>query len=329
MKRIGFACKISEMHPTKGVVPVENMNFKTTTVSWLNKNTTDIAVSKLHSLLEHNLNALKNSVEYIATLPPQLRMFRIGSDLLPVYTHEQWSWFWKQPDVQLEIERKLAQVGKTARDNQIRLSMHPGQFTCIVSDRPEVVSSSINELEYHGDIIRWLGYGASKLDFKLNIHLSGKLGVDGFDTAYSQMSTEVKNTLTLENDEYQQGVGDLVKLGNRVGIVLDIHHHLIKESAYIQPDDPVIAQVIDSWQGTRPVIHYSQSREEHIAKLDDCLPTMQQMLECAPKSKLRAHSDFYNNPHINQWALTHWEWADIMCESKAKNLASVKLFESV
>lgn len=53
------------------------------------------------------------------------------------------------------------------------------------------------------------------------------------------------------------------------------------------------------------------------------------MMQHANKSKLRAHSDFYDNVHINQWALTHWEWADIMCESKAKNLASTRLFESI
>jgi len=29
----------------------------------------------------------------------------------------------------------------------------------------------------------------------------------------------------------------------------------------------------------------------------------------------------------NDWAYTHWDWADVMVEAKAKNLASFKLFE--
>jgi hypothetical protein len=33
------------------------------------------------------------------------------------------------------------------------------------------------------------------------------------------------------------------------------------------------------------------------------------------------------NQDVNDWALTHLEWADIMCESKAKNLASRALYE--
>jgi UV DNA damage endonuclease len=45
------------------------------------------------------------------------------------------------------------------------------------------------------------------------------------------------------------------------------------------------------------------------------------------KTKLRAHSDFYWNHAVNDWALTHTEWADMLCECKAKNLASFKLYQ--
>jgi UV DNA damage endonuclease len=45
------------------------------------------------------------------------------------------------------------------------------------------------------------------------------------------------------------------------------------------------------------------------------------------KAKLRAHSDFFWNKPVNDWALTHSEWSDMMCESKAKNLASRALYE--
>jgi hypothetical protein len=45
------------------------------------------------------------------------------------------------------------------------------------------------------------------------------------------------------------------------------------------------------------------------------------------KSKLRAHSDFYWNTAVNDWALSFRDNFDIMCESKAKNLASFALYE--
>jgi hypothetical protein len=45
------------------------------------------------------------------------------------------------------------------------------------------------------------------------------------------------------------------------------------------------------------------------------------------KQKLRTHSDWYWNRASNDWALSFWPQFDIMCESKAKNLASFALYE--
>jgi hypothetical protein len=42
---------------------------------------------------------------------------------------------------------------------------------------------------------------------------------------------------------------------------------------------------------------------------------------------LRAHSDWYPNPAVNEYALSFLEHADIMCESKMKNLASIELYK--
>jgi UV DNA damage repair endonuclease len=217
-------------------------------------------------------------------------------------------------------------VGDLARERNVRLSFHPGQFCCVVSDSQDVVNRSIEELEYHADIIRWLGYGQEKLDFKLNIHLSGRGGIAAFDNAWMRLSQEAKNSLTLENDEYQMGLDDLLLLNHKVGIVLDIHHHLIKDEEYIANNDPRIEQVLESWQGVRPVFHYSQSRDEYIGKFIDRIPTMAEMLLESKKGKLRAHSDFYTNKKINEWALSHLEWGDCMAESKGKNLAAEELF---
>jgi len=46
------------------------------------------------------------------------------------------------------------------------------------------------------------------------------------------------------------------------------------------------------------------------------------------KGKLRAHSDFYWNSAVNEWAATFAADFDIMCESKGKNLASQEFARS-
>ena len=95
----------------------------------------------------------------------------------------------------------------------------------------------------------------------------------------------------------------------------------------IDAKDDRVKRVIDSWRGVRPVIHYSVSREDVLVDFDaNKKPTMDSLLvEGYKKQKLRAHSDYMWNNAVNDWALTFWDYADIMVESKAKNLASHKL----
>jgi len=76
-------------------------------------------------------------------------------------------------------------------------------------------------------------------------------------------------------------------------------------------------------------MHYSLSREDYlVGHSTDTTPNYSQLLESGyKKSKLRAHSDFYWNTATNDWALTFLKSFDIMCESKAKNLASRVLYD--
>ena len=45
------------------------------------------------------------------------------------------------------------------------------------------------------------------------------------------------------------------------------------------------------------------------------------------KQKLRAHSDFFPNLAVNEWALSFGEYFDIQAEAKGKNLASQQLYD--
>jgi len=120
-----------------------------------------------------------------------------------------------------------------------------------------------------------------------------------------------------------------LELRKHLALVLDIHHHWVKTGEYIQPTDDRFLRIVDSWRGVRPVIHYSVSREDILVDhKEDTLPDMDNLLEQGyKKQKLRAHSDYMWNDAVNDWALSFNDTADIMVESKAKNLASTKLYE--
>ena len=332
MNKIGFACKwIDSPEQVDGIKPKDNARqytTGTTTIAWLARQTKIVAEEKLWDLMVSNIEATRKLVEKVGKLDEQLRMVRLSSDILPVYTHHDWIGFWSRSDVVAYCERHFAKIGEIARCQNVRLSFHPGQFCCIVSASDNIVENSIAEFEYHADMARWMGYGKTFQDFKINIHLSGKMGVDGFNAAWNKLSSVARNCLTLENDEYQAGVDTLISLKDKVAIVLDVHHHFIhSQGEYIRSTDDRIKHIIDSWRGVRPVIHYSQSREDYLVNHPTTeMPNYNRLLnEGYARQKLRAHSDFMWNDAVNEWALSHLEWSDMMVEAKAKNLASFKL----
>jgi UV DNA damage repair endonuclease len=334
MRRIGFACKYMHEDQTQKKKLLEEiqrpLNTRSTTVAWLNRQTKEVAEERLWDICKHNIQSYYNLIKYVGGLQHDLRMVRLGSDVLPVYTEPTWGYFWKLPDVRKYCERALAPVGELARSLDVRLSMHPGQFTVLASDSDDIVNRSVEEFEYHVDVARWMGYGRQFQDFKINVHISGRKGPAGILNVHPRLSPEARNTITIENDENSWGIDASLELRKHLALVLDIHHHWVKTGEYIRPTDDRFSRIIDSWRGVRPVIHYSVSREDILVDHDiNTLPDMEKLLEQGyKKQKLRAHSDYMWNNAVNDWALSFRDYADIMVESKAKNLASIKLFES-
>jgi UV damage endonuclease UvdE len=329
--RIGFACKwIDHAGQVDGIGPKDDAkkyNTGTTTISWLNRQSKHVAEEKLWDLMRQNIESTRMLVERVSQLDPHLRMVRLSSDILPAYTEPNWSYFWRQPDVVAYAERHFARIGEIARTHNVRLSMHPGQFTVLASDNSDIVNRSIEEFEYHVDMARYMGYGKSFQDFKINVHISGRLGPDGIRSAYTRLSNEARNCITIENEEISYGLDDCLSIGDLVPVVLDIHHHWVREGEYISPTDDRVKRVVDSWRGVRPTLHYSVSREDYLVDhARDRCPAYDALMESGhKKQKLRAHSDFYWNTAVNDWAVQFLGTHDIMCESKAKNLASFEL----
>jgi UV DNA damage repair endonuclease len=331
-KRIGFACKYMHHDQTLSTKLLEekqkHLSERSTTITWLNNQKRDVAEERLWEIMAHNFQAAYNLVKYVGGLPDELRMVRLGSNQLPAYTESDWSYFWRKPDVRQVAERGYAKVGDLARSLDVRMSMHPGQFTVLASDNDDIVNRSIEEFEYHCDLIRWMGFGQQWQDFKCNVHISGRRGPAGIIDVLSRLSPEARNSITIENDENSWGIDASLELEKHVALVLDLHHHWChSEGEYIEPNDTRVARVIDSWRGVRPVLHYSVSREEYLHNHPTgSRPDYTSLLASGhKKAKLRAHSDYYWNTAVNDWALSFSDNFDIMCESKMKNLASIQL----
>ena len=331
--RIGFACQYR--HSIRALTLAElkliegAYNPRTTTLRWMNSVATQVAHEKLQEVITHNLQAQLQLLDYVAQLPEALRMLRLSSDLLPFYSHPQVAAFYQQPERQVWLAERFAQMGDRARSAGIRLSFHPGQFCVLGSDKPPVVENSLAEFEYHADMIRMMGYGQRFQDFKCNVHIAGRLGAAGVRAVWPRLSQEARNVITFENDEKTYGVDDCLGLADLAPVVLDIHHCWIHENDYIAHDDPRLAPIIASWRGVRPVMHYSQPPE----RLQELGFAAQQkleipaLLEQVNKRDLYQHSERMWNDWTNRYALGFMGDFDIMFEAKHKNLATLEFYQ--
>ncbi len=335
IKRIGFACKY--FHPDrtlkkKLLEEIERpLNERSTTITWLNKQTREVAEQRLWDIMVHNIRSFDNLIKYVGGLPHELRMVRLGSSILPAFTERDWSYYWQLPDISRYYETELSKVGANARDLDVRISMHPGQFTVLASDRDDVVTRSIEEFEYHTTVLRSMGYGQQFQDAKCNVHISGRRGPQGIIDVLGRLSPESRNCITIENDEMSWGIEASLELEKHCALVLDIHHHWVATGEYISPMDDRVLRIKDSWRGVRPVIHYSVSREDYLTEhCETTKPNYAELLETGyKKAKLRAHSDMYWNTAVNEWAVSFNTDFDIMCESKHKQLASIDFYNKM
>jgi UV DNA damage endonuclease len=337
VRRFGFCCKWlndeSEFGGMKVNAKDRDLNGRSTTMRWLREHK-DEAEQRQWDIMNHNAAAAVRMIERVGTLPPERRMVRLGSEMLQGYTEKDWKSWWQQRHIQDHLAKIFAPVGEASRKHDVKISFHPGQFCVLASDTPDIVDRSIEEFEYHGDMARWMGFGRTFQDgCKINVHISGRQGPDGIRKALPKLSPEARNLITIENDEMGHGLEKSLELEKDLALVLDIHHHLIRDEEYIEPTDDRVKRVIDSWRGVRPSMHYSYSRDEHleVAGLGERTHTemhdIKMLLERGcKKQKLRAHSDLLPNRKVNDWALSFSENFDIQVEAKGKNMASEQLY---
>jgi UV DNA damage endonuclease len=331
--RFGFCCKYI---PEDGSAETaRGMNTSTVTMAYLGRQEPKAAYDKLASVVAHNLEAFRLQIEHVAGRPKIERLHRLSSDLLPGYTHSSCREFYRDSDLRRLIETRLAQAGQLARAKDVRLSMHPGQFCVIASANPSAAANGLAEFEYHAEVMTLMGYGEGwhPHGAHINIHGGAKaLGAEGIRSGLAHLSKTARNLITIENDEVSFGLDDLLPLADDVPLVLDLHHHwIMSQGEYIEPDDPRIARIIESWRDVRPVSHVSVSREDLLPDWDiHALPDFKVLVASGIKPKdLRAHSDLMWNKAVNDLVLRHLSWSDFEIEAKLKNIATEGLAHHV
>jgi UV DNA damage endonuclease len=169
--RFGFCCKyIPEDGDARAA---RDINTSTVTMAYLGRLEPKAAYDKLASVVAHNLEAFRLQIAHVAARPRLERLHRLSSDLLPGYTHPACVDFYRDPDLRRLIETKLADVGRLARESDVRLSMHPGQFCVIASANPSAAANGLAEFEYHVEVMALMGYGEGWHPHGAHINIHG------------------------------------------------------------------------------------------------------------------------------------------------------------
>ena len=178
--------------------------------------------SKFLSTAKNNINCLKKILKY--NVNNSIKFFRINSNIIPFASHSINNIDWKNI-----FKNEFIEIGKIVKNNNIRISMHPGQYTVLNSKNNTTISNSIKELNYHVDILNLLDL---KPDAKIQIHIGGvynnkSRAMKRFINNYKSLPPKIKKYLVIENDNSLYSLKDCIYIHKKTGvpIIFDTFHH--------------------------------------------------------------------------------------------------------
>lgn len=263
---------------------------------------------RLEALIAENLTNLRTILQWNAD--HGIYLFRISSDIIPFGSHPVNSLPWW--DI---FAADLQVTGDFIRDQGMRVSMHPGQYTVLNSDREAVVASSLAELDYHARFLQSLGLGSAH---KIILHVGGTYGdkpasLERFIERCRSLPEAVHSRMVVENDEKSFSLADVLQVSERAGVpaVFDVFHHIWNPSLDNLPLETLVDRAAATW-GTadgRPKLHYSDQW---------------------PGKAPGAHSQSVDSSAFQQfYEQIRGRSLDVMLETKDKEQSVLALYEAI
>ncbi|MGD9886490.1 MAG: UV DNA damage repair endonuclease UvsE [Bacilli bacterium] len=285
---IGYAClALGVLHSDYHTCRIDNANSET-----------------LSDLIKYNLSSLDNIIDY--NINNNLHLFRISSDLIPFGSNEINKLLWWDL-----FKDDFIRIGEKIIKNQVRVSVHPGQYTVINSPNSEVVSRAFDDLVYHARILDSLGLDCSH---KIVLHIGGIYGnieeaKKRFVNNFPLLPSAVKPRLIIENDDKSYNIEEVLEISRQIQIpvVFDNLHHFLNSPRSYKTDQEWINLCKKTWEqedGAQKV-HYSEQD---------------------PIKKQGSHSFTINPDTFLAWfkELKRPD-LDVMLEVKDKNLSAIKI----
>ncbi|MDQ3557181.1 MAG: UV DNA damage repair endonuclease UvsE [Gemmatimonadota bacterium] len=267
--------------------------------------------------LRVSIGYLREILDYLQQI--RVRMYRISSDFVPYATHPEMPQFHGQIG---ECAAELAEVGRTARERGIRLSLHPSQYVLLSALDPAITAKGIADVDAQAALLDAMEQGPEAV---VVLHLGGAYGdkeaaMARFAENWPRLSEAARRRLVIENDGTIYTVEDCLRVHERIGIpvIFDHQHHLLNPGG-LGVGEAARAALATWPEGVTPKMHFSSPRL-------DSRTVKRGKKEVEAPPLLSQHAD-YVHP---------WEFAgmlgeigggsfDVMLEAKKKDLALLKL----
>ena len=257
----------------------------------------------------------------------EIRFYRMAGQLAPYLTHPELPAFHSQLD---ECSTELAVIGDMARQQRMRLTLHPGFFVQLSHPDPTLVARSSQELVAATSLMDGMGLDVSSV---VVIHVGGghadvPAALDRFARAANLLPETVRQRLVLENGDRQFSLRDVLWAHRRTGmpVVLDTLHHRCNNPDAIPMLDG-LKLALATWPAhLHPKIHLSSPRT--------AVRTLYRNGEARIQMPLpHQHSDFlhpFEVIDLLQAAVSaRLRPFDAMLEAKAKDVALLRLREQI
>jgi UV DNA damage endonuclease len=262
----------------------------------------------MRNIIEMNLATLEAIVDY--NIKHNIKLFRISSDIIPFGSHpiNQMEWW-------IEYKDQFLHIGNKIKKSDMRVSMHPGQYTVLNSGDSRIVENAIHDLEYHSKFLETFGMDRKS---KLVLHIGGVYGdkdkaIRTFVGNYKKLPQHLKDRIIIENDERNYNIQEVLSISNETGapVVFDNLHHAINKPEVNLSEAEWILKCGKTWREVdgKQKVHYSQQKEG---------------------GKIGSHSDtIFIHPFLDFYKQIKEQDINIMLEVKDKNLSAIKCFHVV
>ncbi|MCS7264639.1 MAG: UV DNA damage repair endonuclease UvsE [Armatimonadetes bacterium] len=258
----------------------------------------NLSEKKVVETVNANLDDMERILAWMAKFP-SLRLFRIGSSLIPFASHEKFRFDWRKlfGERLKEISEKFLPLG-------FRFSMHPGQYIVINSPSLKIYRRAVSEIIYSCQVLDAMSLDNSH---KVIVHGGGIYGdkVESLSRLAKRLKClpeEFRKRIALEHDEHCFSFADIVSVCEEVGVapVFDWHHQSLLPTMDLER---WLLRAKALWDGI-PEVHISSQK---------------------PNASAGAHDLFVRTKDLRGLIASLPFVFDLMIEAKAKEVAALKV----